>query len=453
MDTPEYDTPEPADASQASLEAASCEPRARGLRAVFGKRWGVILVVFMLGVIGSMFYVSMQEKFYSGRVQLQLIPSGGGGVFSKALREKSTNWVETECKIMTSRETLLHVVRAKALAKRWSLGNDDNAAVDKLAKGVEVRREPNTEIVTIEVCDGLMDVAAELANAVADAYEERAKEYEKGRAEVAVYMLQAILDSQEKKVEEKRVSMLVIMKKYGIIDFASVKGTYQDANEGVQDGKEDGLRSIKNRLAEYDQEVNKLKSLSKVLGAITDRAQFANVAIGLNLEVDGLKQLMTKHRALTSLPPSAEVSGQLEALNKELSVEVDAVKQVLAAKTEIAEAGIDLLSKTLQEQEMEAVGGKARQSEYVMAKREYEQQLALLNEMREHILKQKVDLEMPMLVARRHEMAYPSPKIVRPEGEKLLAIGSSIALMLGLALAFILEYCHRENSEFPAKSS
>ncbi len=453
MDTPDYDTPEPAEATAASAGPAACARGTRGLGAVLGKRWGVILMVFLLGVIGTMFYISTQEKIHVARVQLQLLPLGGAAVFAKGLAQKNANWVDTECHIITSRETLLHVVREKALAKRWDLGNDDNAAADKLAKMVEVSREPNTDLVTIEVYTGLMDVAAELANAVADAYEERAKEFEKGRAEAAVNMLQAELDNQEKKVEEKRVAMLTIMKKYGIIDFAATKGRFEDGSTGIQNGAEEGLRTNKALLAAYDQEVTKLGAMSKVLGEIKDPVQFATVVIGLNQEADALKQLLTKYRQLKAAPATAEMATQLEAVSKDLALEVDAAKQVMAAKIEIARAGMEHVTQAVQEEEMEAVGGKARQSEYLMVKREYEQQFALLNEMREHILKQKVDLEMPMLAARRHESAYPSPKIVRPEGEKLLAIGSSIALMLGLALAFILEYCRSEPSEFTAQSS
>ena len=225
---------------------------------VIRNRWGTILLTFLLVCLAAMIIISLLEKKHVGRVKLQVHHDSKDGVFSKEMGGMSNTWLETEFKIITSRETYNRVVRTKGLAKRWNLGNDENAAVDKLSRMVETNEERGTDLIAIEVYSPKAEEAAELANAVAEAYEERRKDYEKGRSENAVNMLQMELDSQEKKVEEKRVNMLTLMKKYNIIDFGGIHSIFNGMTGNVDNGEDISYKQMAARMAEYDQEVGKL---------------------------------------------------------------------------------------------------------------------------------------------------------------------------------------------------
>ncbi len=420
---------------------------------VVRNRWGTILLTFLLVCLAALIIVNLLEKKHVGRVKMQVHHDAVKSVFDRDGAGVSSTWLETEFKIITARETLLHVVRTKGLAKRWNLGNDDNAAVDKLTRMVETAEDRGTDLIAIEVYSPKMDEAAELANAVAEAYEERRKDYEKGRSEGAVNMLQMELDSQEKKVEEKRVAMLTLMKKYGIVDFNEAHGAFGALGGGVRDGKETTYISQQARMAEYESEVGKLKAQLKALSDIEDQDQLIEIASGMQLEGITIKESLPKfHQAKIELgamldgglgnkhPNVLAAKGQVETLKKDLTNAVVGLKRTLDTKVAIAEVGLKSLRASNDSSQTELVGDKARQSEYSMSKREYEQQFALLNEMNEHILKQKVDLEMPMLPVQRHENAYPSPEVARPNMQLLLAIGGVIGLVLGMVLAFFLEY-------------
>ena len=420
---------------------------------VIRNRWGTILLTFLLVCLAAMIIISLLEKKHVGRVKLQVHHDSKDAVFGKDMGGMSNTWLETEFKIITSRETYNRVVRTKGLAKRWNLGNDENAAVDKLSRMVETNEERGTDLIAIEVYSPKAEEAAELANAVAEAYEERRKDYEKGRSENAVNMLQMELDSQEKKVEEKRVNMLTLMKKYNIIDFGGIHSMFNSMTGTVDNGEDISYKQMASRMAEYEQEVGKLKSQLKALRDIEDQDELIEQASTMNLEGPTLKEFLprfhTSNLELDSAkagglgnkhPKVIALKGQVEDLKNILAEAVKALKKSLDTKVEIAEAGLDSLKNKKDGTQTELVGEKARQSEYLMAKREYEQQFALLNEMREHILKQKVDLEMPLQPVQRHETAYPSPEVARPNTQLLLGIGAGIGLILGLVLAFFLEY-------------
>jgi capsular polysaccharide biosynthesis protein len=92
---------------------------------------------------------------------------------------------------------------------------------------------------------------------------------------------------------------------------------------------------------------------------------------------------------------------------------------------------------------------RANESEIAMATKEFESQFALLAEMRERIMRLKVDLELPMIPVLIHEQPYPNNEVARPNADLLLAAGSAISILVGLALAFILEYCQKRLNVAP----
>lgn len=449
-------SPEPTAVDQLSDEVVVSDRRDRGMKAAMARSWGVVLVIGLIGAMLSFFYVTTQEKLHRSRVQIQFMPVDSGPLFAKSSSTTNPRWTDTEYEILKSRETLMHVVRQKGLSRRWNFGNDDNGAADALAKKVEIHHEAGSDMVTIEIYSSKMEEAAELANAIADAYEERTKDWIKGRNEGAINMLQMEIDSQEKKTEEKRVAMLTIMKKYAIVDFPTETKT--GANDApVENGDRQVFLNQKTRVAEYEAEALKLEAQLKALRAEQDQDQLLELAAGMNLDSPTIKDALPKFRQakleLTKLLEGGAdgaagavlaAKGRVEALQSELATAVEGLKRTLSTKVEICQSALKSAQQSLATQNEEMVSSMARQSEYSMAKREYQQQLALLSEMREHILRQKVDLEMPIIPARRHENAFPSPEVIRPNGELILAAGTSIALMLGLALAFILEYCRKD---------
>jgi capsular polysaccharide biosynthesis protein len=314
-------------------------------------------------------------------------------------------------------------------------------AVTKLNKMLEISTEKGTDLVLVEVYSPIPREAADLANAVAASYEQCRKDYEKVKNENAIQALQLELDNQDKKVEEHRVSMLAIMKKYRIVDFEATNGGWKGAKGGVGNPSNEAQEmSAQQRLAEYRAETTKYETeLRAVLQAATSEETLA-VMEALNQDPVVIREL---RQGLASATKAGSAEGIQTAL-KAITTAGETLQRTMETKVKLAKNIAQDLAQAHAVQQDDMLGDRARQSEYVMAKLGYQQESALMNDMKEHIMKQKVDLAMPMLPVRIHENAYPNAKVVRPNGEMLLATGSGIALMLGLALAFILEYGRRD---------
>ncbi len=197
--------------------------------------------------------------------------------------------------------------------------------------------------------------------------------------------------------------------------------------------------TVKIRMTEAEHTLLKLRAQSAPVAAAKDPLEAVEIAAGTYADTAELKASLRAYHELQRR--AAPTPGEQEAAQIALTSAFANLKLVQEAKIKATETELAQLGKSVTDQAMESISAKARESEYLMARREYELQCALLNEMQETCGRLKVELEMPLIFALRHENAYPSRKIARPQGELLLAIGASIALMLGLALAFILEYC------------
>ena len=419
---------------------------------VVRNRWGTILLTFLLVCLSAMIIISLLEKKHIGRVRIQVQHDSQGTVFNKNYVGGSGNWLETEFKIITARETMLRVVRKLGLAKKWNLGTDENTTIAKLTGMVETSEERGTDIIAIEVYSPKPDEAAELANAVADAYEERRKETEKGRSESAINMLAMELDDQRKQVDSKRIEMIRIMKQYNIIDFSGMSG-WIGAENSVANPDQGTYTSARQHQEDFRREVSNLELQLNALLAIKEQDRLIEYAGTLNIEGMSIKETLPKFRAMQlevgflkdgglgdKHPRVIAARGQVENMSKQLTRAVESFKDTIQTRIDIAKASLQALEESTGKSEEKLVGDKSRHAEYLTAKKEYEQQFLLLQQMQEHILKQKVDLEMPMMPVVRHENAFQSNEVVRPNTQMLLAVGSMVGLVLGIVLAFFLEY-------------
>ena len=354
-----------------------------------------------------------------GRVRLQMQH------FSESKAGRSNTWFEKDHGIIPSPNPLLNVVRSKNLPARWNL--DENATVVKLSRMIFAKVEPGTDLFNIEVFSPDANEAAELANAVADAYENTRRNLDSTTSQKVVGGMLQELEGQEKRVEEKRVEMLEKMKKYNIVDFGGVHSTFSEMTGPVDDGRDVSYKQMASRMAEYENETAKLKSQLKALSEIQNQDQLIEQASAMNLEGPSFKEILPKyHTAKLELdnakasglndkhPKVVALKGQVEDLKKLVNESVRALRKSLETKAELAEASLASL-KNLVQNGQDAAKRKEGDVDYLMKKREYEQSFALLNEMREEVLKQRVDSQMPMSPVQRHEAAYPNPEVVKRE--------------------------------------
>lgn len=128
------------------------------------------------------------------------------------------DWFETQIKTLTSRGTLLIVIKRLALDTKWNMVPD--AAAARLERMIEVEQERGTEIVIVIAWSDEAEEAANIANGVREAYAERRGEMEEERFRRLSTLMTEQIKTQENAVEQARLEMLELQKKHNIGDLS-----------------------------------------------------------------------------------------------------------------------------------------------------------------------------------------------------------------------------------------
>ena len=179
---------------------------------VVRNRYSVILLTFFLVFMTAMVIAYLRPPEYLGRVQIQvqreardleLFGETGtvGNLGSESLPYMT--FMQTQFEIIQSRETLKEVVnngkdsldQPLNLLEEWGLTSEDDA-IRILKKKVETQDVRGTDLIDIEVFDTDPQLAADIANAVAQAYQVRRQKEEKERADTALEKLDTQIMSQ-----------------------------------------------------------------------------------------------------------------------------------------------------------------------------------------------------------------------------------------------------------------
>lgn len=421
---------------------------------VIRNRWGVILLTFFLVLLASLVIVALLDKKYVGRTSLQVHQTTKEIIFQEAAdgkenRDISANFLETQFKIITSPETLLLVVQRKNLKQKWGMSEGD--ALAKLTKMVETEEERGTEIMEIQVYSTNWDEAADLANAVREAYEFRRNEMAKERVEKVVMVLDAKLLSQDEAVKDARIEVMRLMKLYGIID-TSLLGSASGGSTPFVGATNQLYMMSKEKELEMKTQVEKFKANLASLGKLTGD-QLIEGASSYAVEDDTIKQFTGQWKKdqidYEKMVNSGfgvnhpTVKGLASAIARERTFLVNAAenyKETLLVNIKNIESALDSVKNVTKDTKEENVNEKINSAEYSMAKQEWEQKLELLNRLRETVLKTKVSESMPRDPIDVHEIAKPNNTPARPNVPLLLGIGAGLGLILGLMLAFFLEY-------------
>ena len=421
---------------------------------VIRNRWGVILLTFFLVLLASLVIVALLDKKYVGRTSLQVHPNSKGVIFGDQnedggrFNNLGVNFLETQFKIITSPETLLRVINKKNLKARWDMTEDE--AMSKLKRMIETEEERGTEIIAIEVYSTAWDEAAELANAVRDAYEDRRKETETERVGRITGVLNLKLKSQEQEVEDARIEMMQLMKQYGIVDM-SIGGSGRGLTPTIGLG-DDNYRESKRSELDMQTQVATLRAQLENLMKLSGE-NLIESAMQLGIKDSTIENFAAKYKTdkveyqrMTNSgfgkrhPKVIGLQRQIEEENRILLSAAENYRGSLTITIKNLEDALQSVKGISQGAKEATMDEKQRSAEYAQSKTRYEMKLDLLNQMRETFLKTQVNELLPRMPIEIHEVAKPDTSPARPNVPLLLGIGAGLGLILGLILAFFLEY-------------
>jgi capsular exopolysaccharide synthesis family protein len=418
----------------------------------------VILAVFLLVVItATLVTFILPESFSSSaRIKIERDQSDVSGFYDRNLSGNyDPYFIQTEFELIQSELILGKVIADLNLNQEWGkkygeglpLKTPETLAL--LKNRMDLRPVRNTSLIEIKVFSEKPEEASRLANAIADAYQSYRKKNREALSRRGITALEERFAEQEAKIQSAQSNVEYLRRSLGVSDIAAAGEGPSPLITGETLRRVESLR-IEGKV-QLDTQETLLRQLRDMLSTKghAGLAQAIPTAANDSLLTTLLDQLSLAQQKLVAVekqygPQHAEVitaRAQVEDLRTQLTNRVDGFLMGLEAK--VAATG-----KSLSDLESEVARAKSNDIETAAATRPYyeaklnlEQKKRFSQILDMKIAGEKIDIDLPKsTMVEIIDKAIPGIKPVRPNKPLNIALGIIIGLVVGIGLAFFIEY-------------
>lgn len=417
----------------------------------------IIFAVFLLVAVTATIVTFILPSYYASTAQIR-VTRDAPDIESMTGREQTflydPYYMETEFKVMESKEVLARVVSALDLNHKWGkkLGGGDQAlktddTINFLRQTLDLRPVRNTTLIDITAKSDKPEEAADIAQAVAEAYRDYRDEDRQRRMLGGLDALRADLANQEKKIADASAEVERLRKKYNVADTLSTSTAIAPSMDS------ETIVKIQDQLTDYqvkyDQLATNLALLHDLsrdkLRAVLPRAMDSPDSQLMSL-LDQLNNAQIHLRVVAKdntpeHPDYINAAQIVDDLDKKVDECVDGIMRGLEQKAAGLRASVDLLQSKLDEAKHSDIARTTEQRPYYQAK----EQLQRLEDFRKvlefKIQQTVVDAKIPTTAAVTIiEPAKVEPDPVWPNKKLNIILGIVVGLVVGVALAFFIEY-------------
>ena len=419
---------------------------------VVKNRYGIILLTLLLVFMTAAVVTYVMPKKYDSEAKIEVRSrSGGIAPFGEQMRQASggsrmsAQFFGTEFQKITSANALTKVVDNLELVTRWNMDKDTAIATLKGIITTQIVR--NSDLISIRVRHQDKQIARDIALEVVKAYEVYRADIEARDAQKALIELNKAVRNQQDKVEERRKVLTTISRTKGII----YRG--EDSFYGQSGVDEDqGARSALQTYNQLEEDRIQLESQIKTL-LDYDSDQLMVYASGLELPENIIKVLYPQYleakRQLETLginglgnrhPTVLSAVDQIERMKIQLDEGVVNLKAILQAKLDMSKERLISVGNRKDSTKDEAIKRGQDTQDYVDAKREFETDQGLLQQMKIKQMTETISEKMSEASVVVHDTPKISKDQSTPNIKLNLLLGGIVGLVFGIGIAFFLEY-------------
>jgi len=414
----------------------------------------IILAVFFLVVLTTIAVTFYLPVSYASTVRIKvekdtpdISPLGSLGLGQQSF---DPYYLLTEFEVIQSKKILYQVIAELGLTKYYAkrfkseIELTEQEAYEQLTREIDVKQFRNTSIIEIRAHSPTNQMAADIANEIAEQYILSRNKGRRERWERGAETLTNQLSEVEKAIVDARQRVDDLREKYNISDMASDSSISMtldtekmrhlgmvraDASTRLTMNRE-FLNQMKNKgpseLRTFLASASPTAELTKLLGELNmAEQQFASQSLDLG---KGSKEIerTTKIIALLNEQIDQQAQGIVAAREALVRADSETVKQIA--------------------QELETVvsndARKTRESRpYSQAKRDLEDQMRLKSILMSKNFAEKIDNAIGKSSSVEViQQAEPAKKPVKPNKLFNIAVGIAVGLMVGVGLAFFIEY-------------
>jgi polysaccharide biosynthesis transport protein len=410
-------------------------------------RLPLILLVFLLVVItvGVVTYFTPRQYLSSVTMQvkednnnLRIFGADGG-------QRMDPRFATTQFQIIQHKEILYPVIDAMKLMEKWGLPSKDMAYM-KLRHMLTISEVRNTDLLQISVLDEDRVEAAELANTIAVAYQKKRIDEQQAWVARSLVQLEDEVNKQRLKTDRLRDEMTKIRQA------AHINDLNPESTEDPRMMEDTSLINDENQVNEMRLKVAGLRSKEKQIQTMSDD-QIIRSLRTFEMDDATINQIFPQYEACVSEEahmlssglgpnhPSVKALGAKKAVyQKQLQDEIGILRKSLKANLEISEASLAAMEQKLEEAKMGQQDAKSRSLQYQEAKNEYIKAKRILESAEARYSTEAMQRTMPQSPATIWEKAEVSDYPAKPKVGQNMAIAVALGLVMGIGLAFLIEY-------------
>jgi capsular exopolysaccharide synthesis family protein len=438
-------------------------------RSISKRKWSILALALLITVVAGVM-VFMMRPVYRSTTSL-LIEQNKSKVLSieEVYSGISANreYFQTQAEILKSRELARKVVyklglvthpefdprqQEKPFWKKWAAAvgyvepeltpeGIEKSVVERFEKNLSVEPIRLSQLIKVSFDSYDRDLAANIANAVADTYIENDLEARYLMTQKAGEWLNSRLSGLKEKLSQSEKALQDFRDRERIVD---TKGM---ALSGVTKQLEDMTRSLvdaRMRRAEAESAFNQVKALRSAgnpqFDSIPAVVKNPLVARLKELEADSEKKVSElANRYGHEHPKMAQAEAELKSARENTRKQIDNVVLGLTKEYEVARANEQALERGIAEVKGQIQGQNRKEFELGVLEREVQSNKQIYEMFVARFKETAATNNMQSTIARVVDPATPAARPAKPNKEQIVAIAFVLGLVFAIMIAFLLD--------------
>ena len=421
------------------------QSQAADYRRLLRKHRWLMTGIFLLTVLTAAIWTFVQVPIYEAVATIliepeppkvlniqDVVPMGGAS---------DRNFYPTQYEIMKSRPVLERAAAALSAKKRaGSVGGSSDDATTRLSGSVVIEPRRNTRLVLIKVEGPDPALAAEQANAVANAYAKYNVELKLKGARDAITWLTEEAGRLRAKTEESSQALQNYRVKTGILGMQEQRqitaAKIMDFNKAFLEAQAQRL-SLESKLQQLER-IAKEPAGVQTIFTVADNALIDKLkGEASNLETEKSKLLKVYK---DQHPEILKIDAQIQQVKQRLEAEFQNTMRAVQTQYKVARGREDTLANQVNQLRQEGQQLNEREIQYQNLQREVESNQALYDSVLKRMKETGVAGGLEDSNVRIIEEATPPVVPIRPRKARNVALSIAAGLVLAFGVAFALEY-------------
>jgi capsular exopolysaccharide synthesis family protein len=419
----------------------------------------VIISVFLLIAITATVVTFILPESYSSTAVIEINPDAtdipgmtGGLAYSGGGYDPY--FIQTEFQKMQAEKVLGRVIERLDLNNKWGAKFNGNVplktedTMQLLKQRMSLSPERNTKLIDITVFSDDNAEAARLANGIAEAYQDYRLDLRSTNTVKGIAVLMSEFQAEEDRIQLVQSNVDQLRKDLNIVDvnpnaIGPTPTLNQEQLQHYKDQQIEGEKdymSLNVKLAELQAlQATKPAELRDVLPSMISDPELGDLLSRLHQTEQSLAQLKVDYS--TNYPDVMRQQRLADELNTEIEARIKGIMTGLASNVKSLKATLDAQTATVEGAIQKDREEASRGQPYWELKRRLENMFTLHTALQAKITEQKIDVVLPTSsMVSIINQAQPGKSPVRPNKTVNIIIGIVMGLLVGVGLAFFIEY-------------